>query len=235
MTILMSLVCLTACGPSAQDLAATYVVQTFAAIPPTATETATATPEPTEPPTATLAPSPTMYPSITPIAQAIAYVGTEIINLREGPGLEYEQIGGAAPGEELEVIGRTGDCEWIKVSLVGVGTGWVSRYVIDLRIACDAIPELIIPTPGLPEEGTTESSSGSVPGDHVIRVNNKTGGTVVLSLVGTQTYSFSFPPGNGQRISIQPGNYTISYTACGETTTYKDILNVNTLFDFKCP
>ncbi|NOH14412.1 MAG: SH3 domain-containing protein [Chloroflexi bacterium] len=232
----MSGVILAACGPSAQDLAGTYVAQTFEALPPTATETATSTPRPTELPTATLSPSPTMFPSITPMQEAIAIVGAEVINLREGPGLEYEQIGGASPGEELEVIGRTGDCEWIKVSLVGVGTGWVSRYVIELRVACDQITQLIIPTPGLPvEEGATQPASNSAPGDHVIRVNNKTGSTVLLTLEGEQTYNFSFPPGNGQRISIKPGNYTVTYAACGETTSYNDILNVNSLFDFKCP
>ena len=230
------LLCIAACRPSAQDLAATYVVQTFEALPPTASITPSATVTPTYTPTGTPLPSPTMFPSITPAPQAVAYAGSEAINLRAGPGVEYEQIGGAAPGEELEVIGRLGDCEWIKVFLNGVGKGWVSRYVVDLRIPCEQIPLLIIATPSKTVvEGAAYPPTGYAPGNHVIRVNNKTGDTLVLSLTGTGAFTFSFPPGNGQRISIPPGNYTISFNACGTTTTYNAILNLNSVFDFKCP
>jgi hypothetical protein len=63
---------LVACGPSAEEVAATYVAQTA--------EAATDTPEPTATNTPTLTPSPTMTPTIEPPSVAVEYLdGVEII------------------------------------------------------------------------------------------------------------------------------------------------------------
>jgi len=52
----------------------------------------------------------------------------DYINVRNGPGLEYDAYGVAAPGTSGEIIGKSPDGQWWAVKLVTVeaGRGWVS-------------------------------------------------------------------------------------------------------------
>jgi hypothetical protein len=63
--------------------------------------------------------------------------------VREGPGTEYAQSARFSRNEELDIIGRFGDCTWLKVgSRNQAVSGWISgdsRHV-ERRVACEDIP-----------------------------------------------------------------------------------------------
>jgi len=248
-TLLVITLGLTACGPSAEELAATFMAETAAAIP-TATPqpTATHTPEPT----ATAVPTETPLPSLTPTPKPVAVVGDQAVSLYEGPGPEYGGAGSADAGEAFDVLGQAYDCEWIKVSSGGVEPSWVPASAVDLNLDCENLAQAEIPpTPAgavsAPpssggdgaDSGSTGGSggtSGSCPGTATgVRVNNKTNENATIAMSGQCSYFFTVPPGNGQRISVVPGQYTITLNFCGQTATIVNAINSSWFIDLKCP
>ncbi len=87
------------------------------AMPTPAAPTATPLPRPMASPTPTATPTPLL---------AVVLKGA---NLRSGPGMDFEKIGGAAAGESLAVIGRSDSGEWVQVA----GGEWI--YAELVRIA----------------------------------------------------------------------------------------------------
>jgi len=111
---------------------------------PTPTPSAAVTPRPpaptpTAPPTATPAPEPTP----TPIPTAI--VTADALNLRSGPGTEYDRMGLVRLGDELKVVGRNEAGDWIAVVAPGGINAWVAVEYTKLNAAVEALP--IAPTP----------------------------------------------------------------------------------------
>ena len=109
-------------------------------VTPTATATATATV------TATFVPTPTVSgPSV--------YV-PERVNVRSGPGTNYEKVGVLVAGQFAAAVGRTAFGEWIAIEYPE-GTGeraWVYSPLVVVREATvDELPEVEPPpTPTLP-------------------------------------------------------------------------------------
>jgi Bacterial SH3 domain len=103
---------------------------TFTPAPPTATPVergtlpATWTPEGfVEGTPGTVQPGPgTAAPSLN--IQALVIAG-ESINVREGPGRNFAPVGALRPGATVEVIGRSGDGQWVQVRLEDDVEGWV--------------------------------------------------------------------------------------------------------------
>jgi hypothetical protein len=56
--------------------------------------------------------------------QALVIAG-ESINVREGPGRNFAPVGALRPGATVEVIGRSGDGQWVQVRLEDDVEGWV--------------------------------------------------------------------------------------------------------------
>jgi uncharacterized protein YraI len=81
-----------------------------------------------------------------PIATALDY-----INVRSGPGFEYEIYGVGAKGAQALVIGISEDSEWWVVEISTIyspdGTGWVSADWVVVENG-DDVP--VIPAPPLP-------------------------------------------------------------------------------------
>jgi len=94
---------LSACGPSREELAATYVAGTIAAYTPTPTITPTFTPTPTNTPTPTLTPSPTPVPTLTPTP--LPRIGDTLVSKIDGMVMMY------IPAGEFRMGSRTGDGE----------------------------------------------------------------------------------------------------------------------------
>jgi stage II sporulation protein P len=57
----------------------------------------------------------------------------DITNLRSGPGLDYDIIGKAKPGNSFPVVSSEGD--WYNVSLPGGGTAYVASWVVKTDVA----------------------------------------------------------------------------------------------------
>ncbi|GAB4570989.1 MAG: hypothetical protein Kow0077_06560 [Anaerolineae bacterium] len=80
-----------------------------------------------------------------PILQATVVFGTIIV--REGPGLDFAQIGQAAQGETLPVTGRNSDSTWFEVQLPDGTPGWVADYVVSLDGSPASLPIIEVERP----------------------------------------------------------------------------------------
>ncbi|HMQ54249.1 MAG TPA: SH3 domain-containing protein [Anaerolineae bacterium] len=52
------------------------------------------------------------------------------VNIRSGPGLNYEILGSLNPDTPLPIIGRTADAAWWQVRITTDQTGWVADSVV---------------------------------------------------------------------------------------------------------
>lgn len=53
------------------------------------------------------------------------------VNIRSGPGVEYNQINRVQKGQELMVLAKEGD--WFKVQLENQQIGWIADWLLDLK------------------------------------------------------------------------------------------------------
>ncbi len=95
--------------------------------------------------TITFTPSPTFTPSVTPIptstftpipasptpAQVSLYVELPTVNVRSGPGTDFDKIGEINQGETHPIIGTNADRSWVVIRFGG-GQGWVSAEVVQI-------------------------------------------------------------------------------------------------------
>lgn len=106
-TVVVTAVPATTTSPSAQQPAE------YAAPSPTRTTTATAT------------------PATTRSAERLSVRATSAVNVRSGPGTQYDVIGVFQPPDEAHVTGRNADASWLAIEHAG-GTGWVSAGVVEV-------------------------------------------------------------------------------------------------------
>ncbi len=134
-------------------------------IPPTPTFTPTATSTPTATPTLTPTPAPTRMgdtpapptepastatpesPTATP-SPPMAIIGGEQTSIRAGPGLIYEELGQANPGEAFRITGLSVTGDWFQIDYRGQ-PGWVFATQIEPVSDIEQIPIIqdIPPTP----------------------------------------------------------------------------------------
>ncbi|MBC8448215.1 MAG: SH3 domain-containing protein [Chloroflexi bacterium] len=79
----------------------------------------------------------------------MAVVASQGINVRTGPGVEFDIIGTALRGSELAVVGRNEDQSWWRICCVEGQPGWVSSDVVTIRGQPDAVP---LSPPLLPDD-----------------------------------------------------------------------------------
>lgn len=162
--------------------------------------TATSTPEPTPTSTPTTEPTSTLTPTSTPTAEVTpgAVVrGDQNINLRKGPGSDYDGLGPIAPGATMEVVataemnGQT----WYRVKLADGRLGWVREDLVEANEKVGAVPKAsgVPPTPTLQPRPTatprlvaTEQPRVEVDFDNpkirMFYLNNRTGDKEMLPL-----------------------------------------------------
>ena len=134
---------------------------------PTATKKPSATPTemPTVVPSATLMPTytplpPTFTPippteTAVPLVQAV--VNVPFLNVRSGPGTDYEQVATIIEGDQIELIGRISDSSWWLFCCVnGDELGWVIGEAVDLPEDAETVVPRVNQIPPLPTE-TPES------------------------------------------------------------------------------
>lgn len=112
-------------------------------------ELPTFTPTPTITPTPTLTPTPTPTPLPTYVAEVIG----ELVNLRSGPGNDYEVLNIIPVGEDVELIGKTADGEWILVRTQAGDKGWIYRELLQPESGAKmtVLTPPPTPTPGPPQ------------------------------------------------------------------------------------
>lgn len=104
--------------------------------PPTPTPTPTPLPSPT--PTFTVAPTPT------PLVAKVR--APEEVNVRSGPGTQYDLLGRLPAGGEAIVIGRHGG--WWQISFNG-SPAWVYGEIVT-AVNTEGVPEVVPPPPPTP-------------------------------------------------------------------------------------
>lgn len=75
--------------------------------------------------------SPTATPTAPQRAGALSVRATAAVNVRSGPGTQYDVIGALQPPDEARVTGRNADASWLAIEYAG-GTGWVNAGVVEV-------------------------------------------------------------------------------------------------------
>jgi len=110
---------------------------------PTFTPTPTITPTPTNTPT----------PTPTPIPTYVAEITAELVNLRSGPGNDYEVLAIIPTGETVELVGKIAGGEWILVRAQDDQLGWIHKDLLqpEQGAKIEVVTPPPTPTPGPPE------------------------------------------------------------------------------------
>lgn len=69
-----------------------------------------------------------------------AVVVSQVQNLREGPGLQFDVILRMFDGDVLSVLGRSADDDWLRVSLPDGTIGWANASLLQINIALFNVP-----------------------------------------------------------------------------------------------
>ena len=80
-----------------------------------------------------------------------AVVVVDGLNLREGPGTEYNVIGWLLNDESLDIQGRNANSDWIQVQPENDPLGWVSADLVQINIDLETVPITnVLPTASIP-------------------------------------------------------------------------------------
>jgi len=135
-------------------------------VPVSPTRTPTSAPAHTAISTATPTSILTSAATPTPIPQPEAIVATEALNVRSGPGVNYDKLRQVKEGEKLKIIGRTEASDWLKIVTSDGQEGWVAAKFVTVNTNLGRVvvaqapptptPVPATPTPTLPLEARPE-------------------------------------------------------------------------------
>jgi len=125
------------------ELAEMRALMPTTVIPPTTTPLPTSTP-----------PMPTVTPTSEAPSLPDGTVAVNLLNLRSGPGLEYDILAHLQKGDALKARARIEAGDWVKVSTAAGLEGWVAVEHVALNIPLDSIP-LAVEMPPTPVPGPT--------------------------------------------------------------------------------
>ncbi|MCJ7432992.1 MAG: hypothetical protein MUO77_05840 [Anaerolineales bacterium] len=146
--ILLTLLALSACGPSPAPAQPVTIANTEipATVPAAATETATVfVPPPSPTPEATLTftplpPTETLTPTSIPSVESLQAKVTALLSCRYGPGSEYLYLYGLNKGANINLIGRTDANNWVMVD--GRSRCWVNAKFLEIAGDQKSLPVL---------------------------------------------------------------------------------------------
>lgn len=71
------------------------------------------------------------------------------INVRAGPGVDYERIGTLLAGQQVPALGRSAGGDWVQISFPEgpQGLGWVYTYLVDVNGELPVVIPPATPTP----------------------------------------------------------------------------------------
>ncbi len=75
-----------------------------------------------------------------PVGQAAAYVNTDVLNVRTGPGVSFNVTTRATRNNVVTLIGRNADGSWVQVRLSNGAQGWVSSAYLFANVAISTLP-----------------------------------------------------------------------------------------------
>lgn len=123
----------------------TYTINLFDLTAVSTTPVPTVTPLPG---TATATPTPIS------LANATGIVNTGALNVRSGPGVQYNVIAAVYFGDVVTLLGRNGDATWLYIQTAAAVRGWVNARYITPSVAVTSLPvvdsSVSTPVPGVP-------------------------------------------------------------------------------------
>ncbi len=70
-----------------------------------------------------------------------AFVLTSVLNLRAGPGANFDVVTRLLSGDTMDVIGRNAGNTWVQVKLANGTTGWVSTRFVAVSLPITTYPQ----------------------------------------------------------------------------------------------
>ena len=136
--LILAVMLLGACAPTpgsplgTETAIAAKIYATLTALAPTITPEPTITPVPPATPTTT--PSPTALPQ--------AKVLSSVLNLRDGPSINFASIGTVKGDDLVTLLGEYQQCQWLKIQTAAGKTGWLKggNGFLKLPVDCTLIP-----------------------------------------------------------------------------------------------
>jgi uncharacterized protein YgiM (DUF1202 family) len=114
---------------------------------------------PTAAPSSTPAPTLTATPTLTPPPASVE--ASQPVNLRAGPGTEYDVVGQLTAGQTYPVVGQVG--EWWAVTPDNGRTAWVLKLVVAFTGDAQTVPvSAAPPTPTIPPGASEVTQDGIV-------------------------------------------------------------------------
>ncbi|MFP4324237.1 MAG: CARDB domain-containing protein, partial [Anaerolineales bacterium] len=110
-------------------------------------------------------PTPTPLPSATP-SQPVVTVSSNVLNVRTGPGQNYDRVGQLRQGDQVTVVGSVPDFSWYYVQGAN-GLGWVAAEFVELfnpQGGVEGISQMTVP----PTPTPAPTATPGVPADIVI-------------------------------------------------------------------
>ncbi len=145
--------------PSGEDAFATQVAATLYA--EQTAQVAAFTPTPTATSTSTPTAKPTQTPTQTPTSLPDAIAKAEVVQMRAGPGGEYDLIGQVQQGEALRVTGRNDEGKWLEVIAPDNTQGWVAAMWLQINTPLDSMEIAAIPATPTPTVTPTPSPTST--------------------------------------------------------------------------
>ncbi|MCB0195698.1 MAG: PD40 domain-containing protein [Anaerolineae bacterium] len=200
---------------------------TTVAASPTATEdTEAAEPTATSAATTAAAVTPTSSATTTTAtADAVAQVEivTPAINLRSGPGMDYESIGTAQAGEQLDVTGVSASKVWLQVITADGETAWISASTDFVRLLSAEIDDLPVIEAGSSATGATPEAASTgfadVVATETVAANTSGGQLVFATSSGGDLYIANMDGTGLQKLAsgvidpiVSPDGTQVAYT-----------------------
>ena len=83
-------------------------------------------------PIPTLTTSPALMAAPEPESIKACVTNSEI-NIRKGPGTDFEVMGGLVPGTCMQILGRNQDASWVYMVTEGNEAGWVAAWLLTIE------------------------------------------------------------------------------------------------------
>ena len=176
-------------------------------------------------------------------SEASIEVVATTLNVRSGPGTNYEKIATVSKGQTFTVIGQINNCAWLKVQDSTNQEGWVSgdAQYVTLDTDCAEIPQAQAPaaSSGNNSGNNTGNNSGSTSGNAskgCYNFQNNVGKELTITFTradGKWNKTFKVAKGGQHLECFDPGKYTYTLSAPGfESGNNELIINKGDNYNF---
>lgn len=154
------------------------------------------------------------------LSNPTAVVVVDRLNVRSGPGTNFNRVGAVTRGDALVVTGQVNSCGWLQITTPDGVEGWVSgnSQYVTLDARCADIPAVNAPAAPASSGGQSsggQSSSGSA-SQGCYLFQNQIGPELTITFTNKDSGKFETfkVPGSGEvEKCFNPGRYTYTLDA----------------------